>query len=83
MEEILLTSEPSPPWRVPSIFGAVVEQQVPYSSLSQRFLAHNTEERLGVVPAEPNDAQCCRTTEAGAMLLERIGPAMRDVTAWV
>jgi DNA-binding transcriptional LysR family regulator len=57
---------------------AAVEQQVSVSSLSQRL--RSMEERLGVRLLN-RTTRSVALTEAGAMLLERIGPAMRDVTA--
>jgi DNA-binding transcriptional LysR family regulator len=51
---------------------AAAEQQVSASSLSQRL--RNMEERLGVRLLN-------RTTRSGALLFERIGPAMSDVAA--
>src|ERR1700738_3404555 len=57
---------------------AAVEQQVSVSSLSQRL--RSMEERLGVRLLN-RTTRGVALTEAGAMLLERIGPAMRDVTA--
>jgi DNA-binding transcriptional LysR family regulator len=57
---------------------AAAEQQVSASSLSQRL--RNMEERLGVRLLN-RTTRSVALTEAGALLFERIGPAMRDVAA--
>ncbi|HEY2186297.1 MAG TPA: LysR family transcriptional regulator [Xanthobacteraceae bacterium] len=57
---------------------AAVERGVSVSSLSQRL--RTMEERLGVRLLN-RTTRSVALTEAGAILFERIGPAMRDVTA--
>src|SRR6202048_1353929 len=56
---------------------AAVEQRVSVSSLSQRL--RDMEERLGVRLMN-RTTRSVALTEAGELLLSRIGPAMRDVT---
>jgi DNA-binding transcriptional LysR family regulator len=57
---------------------AAAEQQVSASALSQRL--RDLEERLGVRLLH-RTTRSVALTEAGEMLLERIGPALRDVGA--
>jgi DNA-binding transcriptional LysR family regulator len=56
---------------------AAIEQHVSVSSLSQRL--RDMEERLGVRLMN-RTTRSVALTEAGELLLSRIGPAMRDVT---
>jgi DNA-binding transcriptional LysR family regulator len=56
---------------------AAIEQHVSVSSLSQRL--RDMEERLGVRLLN-RTTRSVALTEAGELLLSRIGPAMRDVT---
>jgi DNA-binding transcriptional LysR family regulator len=68
---------PSWRWPAPRNFRrAAVEQRVSVSSLSQRL--RNMEERLGVRLMN-RTTRSVALTEAGELLLARIGPALHDV----
>src|SRR4029450_5776984 len=58
---------------------AATEQGVSVSSLSQRL--RDMEERLGVRLMNPHTRRGVPLTEAGELLLARVGPAMSDVGA--
>ena len=70
---------PSSPWRAPGISGAPRSSSgVSVSSLSQRL--RDMEERLGVRLMN-RTTRSVALTEAGELLLARVGPAMSDVGA--
>src|ERR1700754_4173484 len=64
--------------RVRNFRRAALEQRVSVSSLSQRL--RDMEERLGVRLMN-RTTRSVALTEAGELLLARVGPAMRDVGA--